>query len=64
MEDLSTAVVTPTKGKLPVPQIDHSFAEDQNHSECIAGPSSQQQGTSLSTNEKIILVLTHLHLNH
>ena len=57
-EDLSTAVVTPTKGKLPEPQIDHSFAKDQNHSECIAGPSLQLQGTSLLTNGKTIVVPT------
>ena len=57
MEDLSTAVVTPTKGKFPEPEIDHSFAEDQNHSECIAALSSQLQSTSLlSTNEKKLLV--------
>ena len=59
MEDLSTTVVTPTKGKLSEPEIEHSFAEDQNHSECIAGPSSQLQGTLLlSINEKKILVPT------
>ena len=57
MEDLSTAVVTPTKGKFPEPEIDHSFAEDQNHSECIAALSSQLQSTSLlSINEKKLLV--------
>ena len=48
-----------TKGKLPEPEIDHSFAEDQNHSECIAGPSLPLQGTSLLTiKDKPILVLT------
>ena len=48
-----------TKGKLPEPEIDHSFVEDQNHSECIAGPSLPLQGTSLPTiKDKPILVPT------
>ena len=59
MENLSTAVVTRTKGKLPEPEIDHSFTEEQNYSECITGTSLQLQDTSLlSINEKKILVLT------
>ena len=59
MEDLSTLTVTPPKGKLPEPETDHSFTEDQNHSDCTTGPSSQLQDTSLlSINENEILVLT------
>ena len=58
MDDFSTAVVTPTNGKLPEPEIDHSLTEDQNPSECIAGPSSQLQGTSLLTSKKTILAPT------
>ena len=58
VEDLYTAVVTPTKGKLLEPEIGHSFVKNQNCSECIAGPLSQLQGTSLLTKAKTILVLT------
>ena len=32
MEDLVIAAVTPTKGKLPEPEIDHSVTKDQNNS--------------------------------
>lgn len=51
--DLSTAMITPTKRKLPEPEIDHSIIEDQNHSDWITGLLPQMQGTTwLSHNEK------------